>query len=126
MTEIPVLYSGWGFANRYRDGIFLHKDLAKPEFMELHNWIIQHELAHTSGLDLKHDFQDYMVKPLVVNRQYFKFFFTHPTTWIQTLPVLAHKNVNTGEWGLYWDIYRLIWLAGISLVSALFIWAGTW
>ena len=119
VTELPVLYSKWGYANRYDDAIVLHEGLCKPEYALLHDWILEHELKHTdralSMEDFQHDMADYLIKPHEVSKQYFKFYFTHPGTWIQALPCLYHNG------SLYWDLTRL-YLLGVAAGIAGLIW----
>lgn len=121
-----LFYVSYGFANRFNQEICLNKHLKKEEYRELHDWIVEHELSHDSGLtsinDLKLDMSDYLVKPQVVSKQYFSFFFKHPSSWVQVSPVLVHKSFVDGDVGLYWDWYRII---GI-IVLAVFIWFLWW
>ena len=127
MTEIQtydgpsISYSPYGFANRYDDEIVLHPGLLKPEFDELRTWIIHHELKHASGgkttkHDLLLDAQDYLYKPPLVAKQYFKFFFQHPGTWLQASPVFLHNG------DLHWDLARLWTLTFFVAIIGIIYW----
>ena len=85
-----------GLANRYsfqdREVIEINKHLVK--YPKLYKAILKHELSHTPGRykfkDLKLDLHDGIKKP-----GYWKFVFSHPSTWVQLLPVWFTKEKGT-------------------------------
>lgn len=108
MTKI--VYVPWGIANRFNDGtIELNEHL--PEYPELHNAILKHELAHTNEPGFtKEDFA-LDIGPQKVNYwKLFKFMCIYPKTFKQFLPV--YKQGKT----LIYDINLMI--AWVTIVGA--------
>jgi hypothetical protein len=116
MIDPPVFYTWWGMGNRYDDAIYIHKDLKNKKYKVLHDWILHHELQHKgteiSKDEFMHDIQDYFNKPPEIARMYFKFYFTHPTSWLQASPITFRRNLK-GKFKIGIDLMKF-WQFSIS------------
>jgi len=113
---LPVKYVPWGIANRFDDHIELNEHL--PEYPELHDAILKHELQHTDakGFSSKDFILD--IGPSKVNYlKMIKFMCFYPKSFLQFAP--AYKQGKT----IYYDINMcIVWFFMISLMSiSLFI-----
>lgn len=99
-----------GLANRYSDCIEIHKDL--PNYPELYNPILEHELTHT---DKKFSFKDLRLDitktPGINYKELYKFMLKRPSTWVQWLPLWKHK-----ERGFVFDLNLTIIYSAIILI----------
>lgn len=116
-----IIYTRWRYANRYDNIIALNQGLNKPKYQILRDYIIEHELGHEPGgmtlKDFKHDLKEYYFsKPPIVSKQYFQFWITHPSTWLQSSPFWI-TNI-TGEWKFWTDYMRLFgWAFTLAIIG---------
>lgn len=110
---ITINYVDSGLGNRFDDHIELNKNLLKPEYQQIHDIILNHELSHSD--------KAFTIKDLVldlgeseINRlDLFKFMIKHPKSFTQLLPVYWCK-----KHGFVYDINLiLIYLSMFSLFS---------
>ncbi len=113
---MSIIYSKWGYANKFGDDIVLNTNLQKKEYMALRMWILEKELNYKVSSDIKHEITEYLYKPKEISKQYFKFFFKHPSTWIEILPAMFYKG------DLYWDLPKLWTFFLFSAVIGGLIW----
>jgi len=88
---------------------------AMPEYQELKHYILHNELGFTADT-VKSEMLNYMTKPPRIIGQFFKFFFLHPTTWVQVIPVSYYKG------DIYWDLQKLWGYAIMGLLIGGLIW----
>lgn len=105
-----IEYVNWGIANRFPNKqICLNKRLQDPEYSELHDEIIQHEMEHTdtgySLKDFKLDLKGFKNKKL-----YRKFILKNPSSWIQFSPLIVYEG------RIYFDINLLLFW-GLTLFT---------
>lgn len=118
--NIQIKYVDRGIAFLVDGEIWLHKDLALPEFKRLREGLIAHELGHTSTLespmkDVWHDFKDGFDGKLGL--ELFKFAWKRPSTYWQFLPV---RFIEKGVVGVnQTHILILVMLTAIVLGIAL-------
>lgn len=94
-----IKYVSRGIALLVDGEIWLHKDLALPEFKRLREGLIQHELGHKSTIDsplrdVWHDFKDGFDGNL--GTELLKFMWKRPSTWWQLLPIKPIENGVVG------------------------------
>jgi len=108
---MEVRYVSSGIANRFENHIELNEHL--PEYPELHDAILKHELAHTDtpGFTKKDFLLD--IGPSRVNYwKLFKFMCIYPKTFMQFLPF--YKKGNT----FFYDINLcIVWGTIITAIG---------
>ena len=112
--EIRIVWTDWDVANRIGSTIYLNKNLQKPEYRVLLDWIMAHELAHGEHTD-KYNWNDFKLDFMPENKmlwQLLLFQLKHPKSWSQLLPF---KEVDGG---IYWDISLLIqWVIALLIIA---------
>lgn len=82
---LPIKYVDYGIANNFGSYVELHRDL--KDYPELHDAILEHELAHTGKGWSFHDFKVDFFQPLKCSSSaLLRFMASRPSTWIQILP----------------------------------------
>jgi hypothetical protein len=108
MPENPrIEYVNYGIGNTFKDRIELNKALKK--YPKLHDKVLQHELKHYNkeeNVDLK-EHQGWQMN---------KFIITHPSTWVQYLPVWYKNKIIS-----YDPSMITIWILLLSLSIKLII-----
>lgn len=87
-----VIYSRYGMANYYKDFIEINYNLKYNKI--LRDYVMKHELGHSSKFDLHHEINDgfkLLTKPKICF-QLIKFYLTNPGTWIDFLPIQIKRN----------------------------------
>ena len=111
MRKLRVNYINYGTGNRVNEDIYLNKKLKK--YPKLHNAILLHEKKHTGGISIRDFMLDFKNKELQpVKKDWHKFLITHPSSWLNFLPVLKLGNRWTFDLGLI-----IIWLGLIFEVT---------
>jgi hypothetical protein len=97
-----------GLANFYGSYIEVNKELKKYPIAL--NYVVTHELGHKRGFDLAHEF-DYRkgLLPLLC------FTITHPSSWIDFLPVQRRKKIWIIDYNLMILYGLVILLSGILI-----------
>ena len=103
-THSNIILIDYGIAFRIGNKIYLNKNLNK--YPKLKKALINHELSHSNGLNLKDIMTDLNGEYLKdVKRDYYKFLFTEKKAWYQFLPLLKVEN----KWS--WDLIMLsVWM----------------
>jgi hypothetical protein len=104
MKKQKVIYVKSGLANFYPDRIEINESLKSNK--KLRDYIVKHELGHKESFDLMHEFKSIDLK---IMPSLFKFIITHPSTYIDFLPI-QYKDKQ-----LVYDLNLLI-LYTISLL----------
>jgi len=114
---MEIKYVDFGIGSRINNQIFLNSKLKL--YPNLHNAILQHEKAHSSGFnwsDLMIDFKNTHLRGLKL--QYYRFILENPSSWSEFLPIWR----NQGNWainplllGLYGLIISIIGIIGVLL-----------
>lgn len=119
-----IKYVERGIALLVDGEIWLHKDLALPEFKRLREGLIAHELGHTSTLespmkDVWHDFKDGFDGKLGL--ELFKFARSRPSTWWQFLPIkpLGDRVVGVNQTHILIGVILTAIACGIALAYEL-------
>lgn len=119
-----IKYVSRGIALLVDGEIWLHKDLALPEFKRLREGLIAHELGHNSTLesplrDVWHDFKDGFDGKLGL--ELFKFARSRPSTWWQFLPVKPLENgvIGVNQTHILIIVILTAVVGGIALAYAL-------
>jgi hypothetical protein len=82
----------YGIASRIGDDIFINKKIASFD-KGLYDALIEHEQNHTSGYTLQDVKMDITNKQLKnIKDKYYKFILTHPSSWIEFLPIQFVKG----------------------------------
>lgn len=115
MKEIPIIQTKWGLASRVGNKIYISQDIDK--YSVLYFKLLEHELEHSDGYKLHDVLMDLKGKHLRdVKKEYYKFLFTHPRTWVMFLPIWKYDN----DWTI--DITLLIvWLITVFIIGAVLI-----
>lgn len=110
-----VIYSNTGMANYYGDHIEINKYLKKDK--KLRDFVIKHELGHTTGFDLGYEVADgfRLVKNPNMAVRLISFYITHPSTWSDLLPIQIKKGMIVYDLNLT-ILYTLV----IILCSVIF------
>lgn len=115
MSDPVVKYVDFGVAWRVEDIIYINKDMRLPEFQELHDAVLKHELGHEHSLGLWHDLKDifrlekYGLSYFVIGR---------PSTYWQFLPVTYDPESNTV--GLM--VWNFLITVAITFIFTFVIW----
>lgn len=86
--EPSIKYVNFGIACRIRNKIYLNKNLKEKKWKKLHDTILAHELSHSEGFkkrDFISDLNNFDLDP--VKKDYSKFVASHPSSWIEYLPL---------------------------------------
>ena len=82
-----ITYVSSGLGNNFGDEVELNKNLLQPEYKQIHDSILEHELSHTNQAfsiqDLKLDLSESKVSSWDV----LKFMFKYPKSFTQLLPI---------------------------------------
>lgn len=110
---MEVKHINYGTGNRVGDMIYINKKLKK--YPKLYNSILNHEKKHTGKFslnNLKIDLNNYDLER--VKGDWMKFIFSHPSSWINFLPIIRLG----GSWCI--DIsLSILW--ALSLILFVFI-----
>lgn len=113
---MKVTYVNTGLANYYGDHVEINRALKSNKI--LRDFIIKHEMGHKRGFDLSHEINDgvrLMLRPKL-GLMLLKFYITHPSTWIDALPI-QYKNRE-----IVYDLnLSILYLMIILLIIAIFI-----
>lgn len=107
----------YGIAFRIKNTIYLHKDL--ENYPKLYKNILNHELKHSSGWDLKDFFIDLTNNDLKgLKKEYYKFLLTHPKSLLQFSPVMIINKQ------LVFDISGLImiFISFMLILTIIYTW----
>lgn len=110
-----ITYTPWGIANRFNGRtIQLNTALKQKKWARLHDSILEHEKAHTSGWGWKDVALD--LKPFPHKQDYRLFILTHPSSWVQFIPVWRFRR----QW--YIDLTLCIFYAICATIIGGLIW----
>lgn len=108
-TQKKVKYTTLGLANSYKDFIEINYNLKFNK--HLRDYIVKHELGHSEGYDILHEFKSINLK---IFPSLLWFIIIHPKTWIDFSPIQIKKS--------YWVIdYNLITLYALSIILCIII-----
>jgi len=108
---MKIEYTNFGLASRVGNIIYLNKRLLKHP--ELHDALLRHEKAHTSGFswqDIKIDIINPHLKG--VKLKYWAFLLSTPQSWVEVMPIY-YKDGNL----LLNPLISLIWAFLITLAG---------
>ena len=104
---LKIKYSRNTVGCRIKDEIYLHPELYTSP--ELYKAVLMHEAEHTSGYSMKDVLMDLVNSDLEGHkREYYKFMFKHPRTFLGWLPIV--------KVGPYWTLDATMF--GFTLVTA--------
>jgi hypothetical protein len=114
---MEVRYVPWGLANNFGDYIELNEHL--PEYPELHDAILKHEVSHTNKEFSKDDFILDISPSKVSSWKLLKFMVWHPKTFLQLAPfyIYQKKFVYDVNLCIAWGVF--IGIAGLAAFLAL-------
>lgn len=111
---VEIKYISYGLACRIENIIYLNENLKK--YPELHDAILKHEKAHSSGFVLKDLVNDVKGKHLnPVKLQYYKFILKHPKSLATFIPVWFYEGNLSFDplifivWILLIIMFKIIW-----------------
>ena len=104
---MKVEYTSLGLANRYSDKVEINVALKNNK--KLRDYVIKHELSHVDKFDIGHDF-DIRVPFLSLSW----FILSHPSTWIDFLPIQFRKGMLIYDFNLI-----LLYLGILGLILSL-------
>ena len=127
VVECLVKYTRWGLAERVGDVIYLNENLNKPYWLFLKDYLLSHELGHssaefTSFKDLKHDISASMRSYLPHE---LRFMIMYPRAWTQVLGVSFREGEVCIDWT---NIIINVWVIGFLSVGSWYLGrvAGWW
>jgi hypothetical protein len=83
---VNIEYVNFGIASRYGSGLIeINKKLLEPEYEDLLNEILNHELAHSNNYGIRDLALD--IKGFKHKKQYWTFVLTTPNSWVQFIPI---------------------------------------
>jgi len=112
INNTKIKETDWGIACKIDDIIYLNKHL--KEHPKLYKAILKHEKAHTDGFDWKDiqiDMQGKYFRP--VKKEYYKFMFTHPKSFITFLPFWKYGKTFAID-----PIQIMFWILVTTLILA--------
>ena len=111
MERLNIEYVSHGIGNNFGDTIELNENLKK--YPELHEKVLQHELAHTDAFFSKHDLKLDLLNCGFDQWEMFKFMLRHPKSFTQFLPFYFSRKR-----GFVYDVNLcIIYLVTLLLVS---------
>jgi len=86
-----VIRTKWGVACRIGNKVYINSSIKKNS--KLYGKLLIHELKHTSGYTAKDILLDLKGEELDdVKKDYYKFIFKNPKSWVMFLPVWKYNN----------------------------------
>ena len=110
-TKPQVIRTKWGVACRIGDKVYINSSIKKNS--KLYGKLLSHELKHTSGYTAKDILLDLKGEELDdVKKDYYKFIFKNPRSWVMFLPVWKYGKEITIDpiMSAAWLIYLMITL----------------
>lgn len=100
---MKISYIDSGLGNNFGDEIELNKNLLKPEYKQIHDAVLKHELEHTNNLFTLHDLKLDLSSSKINSFDVIKFMWKHPRSFSQLLPIYYTK-----KHGFVYDINLII------------------
>jgi hypothetical protein len=112
---LKIIYVNHGLGNNFGDSIELNKHL--PDYPEIHDAVLKHELGHTDKLFSWKDLKLDLIQSDINSFDVFKFMIRHPLSFTQLLPFYW-----TRKHGFVYDINLIIYLLFfLGIISLAFI-----
>ena len=83
---MKIVYVENGLGNRFNDRIELNKNLLLPQYKEIHDKVLSHELSHTNKAFTFKDLKLDLGKSEVSSIDMLKFMLKYPKSFSQLLP----------------------------------------
>jgi hypothetical protein len=122
-TGEKIFYVDWGIGNRTDAGIYLNKNLLKPRWKQLHDYVLQHEKDHVLGLTMFGELRLDFWLPIKIYLLSWLFMLLNPGALWQLSPIRIYKHPETGEKTIGTDITTFFsWI--VIIIAILLISAG--